>query len=408
MVVTFTLVMIFNISVCVIAANTFAALFLDIDAIGLIPSLVMLIVAVSAYLLYKIRPKLRFLPIPMLALCFLPIQGIAAAIVMLLPCLYVVLQISLKRFDFGGRKFRDLLRLNVAVVLFLPFILVISEGVEQLYAINYFSYLFIFVVSGICLIRLGNNTKNVYSNPKIIVANLAMVIGVVLILIVISSPPVLTAIGRGIAFITSNVLLPAVIFLVDLLNRLTRRRTHDDLIIEQPYYAEEYTPIVEIPPEPPPPEDVANLPLFLVIILGILAVVTLFLVLRRPISEIRQNIRKRLQNVRKKRYLDEEYESLIVDHVENLHSKKRQPIFAPRDSRLAVRFYYRKYLKLCAAKGKAPDKGDTSEDINAKNEGTFSKPDIDRLRELYIKARYSVQEITREESKEADKLTKSF
>ena len=400
MVITFALLMIFNISLYVIAVNTFAALFLDVNAVGLVPLAVMLTTAASAYLLHNVRPKLRFLPVPMLVLCFFPIQGFAAAIIMLLPCVYLTLTISLKRFDFDAKKFKDFLRFSVIVIL-LPFIVVLTEDIEQLWVMNYFPYLFIYIVSAICLNRLANNAKNVYSNPKVAAANLALVLGVVLILVVISSPPVLAALWRGVSFVVSNGLLPAVIFLVNLINRLSRRGTVLEVVpVELPYNGEEAA-IYEAAPAAP-----VNPPLFLLILFGIVAAVALFFFFKRLFTEIKGRIRKRLKKAGQ--YLYPEYEPLNVEFTESLQHKERQPFFTPRDSRLAIRFHYRKFLKLCAEKGKAPEKGDTSEDINIKNKGIFSEPDTKRLRQLYIKARYSDKEVTREESKEAGKLTKAL
>ena len=399
----FALVLIFNISFYFVVANTFIDVFLEFDTVGLIPLLVMLAVAVSAYLLNNIRPKLRFLSIPMLVLCFFPIQGIGMAVIMLLPCVYMALKIIFKNFDFDARNFKNMLPLSLAAIS-LPLIAFISAGIEQFHFMSYFPFLFAHIVSAGCLNRLSNNAKNVYSNPKIVAANLALVLCVVLILVLISSPPVLAALWRGFSFVISNILLPATVFLVDLLNRLLRPRTAREIMVDElPSY--EYTMIDLIPAYR---TDAANPPLFLIILFGIFAAIMLFLFFKRLINKVKQTILKRLKSVGRNQYLEQEYEALDFDFTENLQQKEKQRFFAPRDSRLAIRFYYRKYLKLCSEKGIAPEIGDTSEDINTKNKGIFSEANINKLRQLYINARYSQHEIMREKSKEAGKLTKSI
>jgi hypothetical protein len=83
-------------------------------------------------------------------------------------------------------------------------------------------------------------------------------------------------------------------------------------------------------------------------------------------------------------------------------------LFTPRDPRLAVRHHYRRFLKLCAERGCPPEKGDTSGEINAKNKAKFPEDSIMRLRELYIKARYSEHPIASKDSKEAGELVRGL
>ncbi|MCL2663537.1 MAG: hypothetical protein FWE83_09460 [Oscillospiraceae bacterium] len=70
-------------------------------------------------------------------------------------------------------------------------------------------------------------------------------------------------------------------------------------------------------------------------------------------------------------------------------SRKRSGIFRPRDPRLAVRWYYRKYLKEGIIRGAQPSRTDTSMSILHKYNPFFPAEDAEKLRELYIVSRYN-------------------
>jgi hypothetical protein len=63
--------------------------------------------------------------------------------------------------------------------------------------------------------------------------------------------------------------------------------------------------------------------------------------------------------------------------------------FRPKEHRLAVRWYYRKYLKEGVSRGAKLGPSDTSQSVQLKYENFFAKIASDRIRELYIKARYA-------------------
>ena len=70
---------------------------------------------------------------------------------------------------------------------------------------------------------------------------------------------------------------------------------------------------------------------------------------------------------------------------------KAQPkrgILRPRDPRLAVRFYYAKFLQECRRRGMTVNPGCTSEELAAQSAEFFPGTDPAALRELYAAARY--------------------
>lgn len=110
-------------------------------------------------------------------------------------------------------------------------------------------------------------------------------------------------------------------------------------------------------------------------ILALAAAFILFLILRKmigarrreeaalPYSEERDTLRKRGRSV-------------------------RSGIFRPREARLVVRWYYRKYLKEAVSRGIRIVPGDTSQAVLKKTDVYFSKSEIEKIRELYILSRY--------------------
>lgn len=64
--------------------------------------------------------------------------------------------------------------------------------------------------------------------------------------------------------------------------------------------------------------------------------------------------------------------------------------FRPKDHRLAVRWYYRKYLKEGISRGAQLGPSDTSKSVQLKYASFFTGNASDRIRDLYIKTRYAL------------------
>jgi len=111
-------------------------------------------------------------------------------------------------------------------------------------------------------------------------------------------------------------------------------------------------------------------------VLVVLAVIfVLILILRRLLGD-----KKKEKTVR-----------LYTEEREKLHTRDRSRkggVLRPKDPRLAVRWYYRKYLKEGIHRGVHPEPGDTSLRLLRKHSAVFSKNEAGKLREIYVKARY--------------------
>jgi len=83
--------------------------------------------------------------------------------------------------------------------------------------------------------------------------------------------------------------------------------------------------------------------------------------------------------------------NLFIEIQETLNvkeRKKRSGVFRPKDPRQAIRWYYRKYLTEGASRGVKHERQDTSLSVLQKFEPIFQEIESDKLRDLYIKARY--------------------
>lgn len=77
----------------------------------------------------------------------------------------------------------------------------------------------------------------------------------------------------------------------------------------------------------------------------------------------------------------------------------------PRDSRMAVRYYYWRYMRECTKRGICVKKGWTAEDLGKASLGCFSQADIVAMQELYRPVRYDDHtEVTSKQAREAAKL----
>jgi hypothetical protein len=136
---------------------------------------------------------------------------------------------------------------------------------------------------------------------------------------------------------------------------------------------------------------------------GWLVAVPIFIVLGCVVLAIFRIFRRLLGNKRfekRVRVYTEEHERLQKPE----RGSKIGGILRPRDPRLAVRWYYRKYLKEGIIRGAHPSRADTSQRILKKFSPYFPAAGAERLRELYIVSRYNyVKEISKADSDNAAK-----
>jgi len=400
MIILFVLALICYIVLYMAFANILTQALFGVSLTTVLPLIIMAISAAGAYLLHKVRSWLRFLPILLLPLCFWPVlqlplssnleQNFAYALLLVPPCANIILTIALKKFSIIAGRLRETIKI-CALAMILPLGL-ITIGYAFLNSIFYFHLAIIYIGCAICILRLARADAKTLSKPKYIFINLAPVIGCLMVLLIIGSPQVLTALWQ-------NIILPALMFIVRiaawLISKLSRPAEPPleiDLVDEEDK--------IEVPDEGM--FEGTELPGFVLYIMGavVLIAIAIFVI-------------KKLRGRVKHKYVSEGFsETRSIIETASISAETltaaRPSLFTPQDPRLAVRYHYRRFLILCAKRGAPPENSDTSGDINAKNKATFPAESIARLRELYIKARYSEHPVASCDSKEAGDLVKGL
>jgi len=392
MIALFLLQTICDLAVYMMFASMILQIVFEVGAPSLMPLLILSAVASFSFLLFKVRPWLRLLPILLLPLCFFWMRNMASVVLLSLPCAYTVLIIILKRFTVESENQRWRTKLYARFV-FLPLMSIFIFGYEAVVSFYYFHYLFIYLGCAIGIIRLSRSGGKNASNTKFILINTGAVIGCLALLSVLGMPQTFGVVLRGVRYL-----------LMSLRNMLSPR---DELVANNDGVEYGILPEEEFELEP---VTMISGPAVLILIGAVLLAVFVFFL----VSDLRKRNRDGLKGTgRSKR---RKHKAAGVSEVRGSAAPAsretrpggKQGFFAPKDPRMAVRHHYRQFLKMCAKKGRPPETGDTSKDVNIKNRGNFSGGGMHSLRELYIKARYSAHEIGKSESAESGELVKNL
>ena len=387
--ILFFLVTICDVAVYMMFANFFSQSVFGGGAPSLGPLLILSATASCSFLLFKVRPWLRFLPILLLPVCFFWVRDATSAVLLSLPCAYVSVMVFRKKLAVEAESLRRRTK-SYAKFVFLPLMGLLLYGYETMVSFGYFHFLSVYIVCALCIMRLSRAGGKTASDPKYVLINAGAVVGSLAVLVVLGMSRAFDFIWQGALFL--------LVALRDLLSSLGSGE------IETPNFVGS----IFIPEDEFEFEPVAFIPGYVVvlILLGLLVAVLVFFAAR----DLGKKGGGKGGAKRKRRAASglSEVRSSAVSVPGQAHSGGKQNLFAPRDQRSAVRQHYRQFLKMCAKKGSPPETGDTSKDVNHKNRGNFQDTGMSRLRDIYIRARYSEHDIESSESAEAGKLVKGL
>jgi len=381
---------------------------------SLMPLLIISVVSAGSFLLNKVRPWLRFPPILLLPLCFIWQHDLASAIVLLIPCVFTILIIALKRFSPEPGQVRSAI-VRLAAMIFILSGAIFFGAYEFLSSISYFSYLFLFIICAISILRIARADAKMLSDYRFVLINTGSVIAGVAVLFALGLPQVL---GVARSFIT-NIVIPAGAFVLNII-WIAVRFVFVDVIwtaisfviglaarlfpasengaVDYPEYVD---PVVPAPGNPG--LSVTEAPQLPDFVMQMLLVVLVAMLITFGVFFVRKLSNRLNRSTRPSNGLSE-IRSTAEPIRKEVQTGGKQGVFVPGNPRRAVRHYYRRFLRLCADRGVPPEVGDTSVEVCAKNEVRFPGRDMIRLRELYIKARYSEHAIGGSESREAGEL----
>ncbi len=355
---------------------------------------IMFFIILASYLLYfvlrnnKNYSKLKnisFLGFILAALFAKSIGGIIAAFIPSLLLIYLIKKEYLLEnyYNFKGL----FIKLAIASVFLLVFIL-ITNRLELFYR-NGIQYFIIFIISGLYLLRTMRHSEDIINNKRFIRVNILIIVLACIICIIFSSEIVLVPVLSAISFTYTEVIIPIVaqilkfIFLpfgkfinryIQFLNPEMSKLSNEGGEVEDPS-----SMLLE--------ENLAAFYGFIVIAASIILILLIFL------------IKKLLQIKNKKKhvYIEgvAEYRSFLDEDVQHKGIKNR---FDPTNQ---VRNWYRKFLELCYKNGLYFFIHDNSQTISNRASKMFknNEEDIENIKHIYRRARYSNETIDKQSVK---------
>ncbi|MCD7863408.1 MAG: hypothetical protein LUG61_07835 [Lachnospiraceae bacterium] len=352
--------------------------------------------ALAGFLTFPLREKgvIRFLPLLLLAVCFLLPGGWYVEWIAVMPPACYVIYLTVKRLYLPEWSAQiDIFRIFWKLLLgFCAMALLMGCG-EQLAAITIPMGL-ITLTCCVILMRSLRHDASVYCTPRFQAMNLLTVAVVILLAAALSSDAFLNAVAAVLSWIYQTVCYPLLMVVLYLLVGIVRVIIwlfswiqFGDSEQQETEMTLDLSGVDEVLGDT---QTGLNSELFSQVMtaLGlILAAVVLFFVFRWLSRRNRQSEGNAITGQR--------------TTVERTSAGRRfLAISTPVEQ---VRFQYRKYLKLCRANGFDFEKSETSREIEFKTKKAMEAENVHAMREIYIKARYH-EEATKEDVAEAKRL----
>lgn len=370
-----------------VCSNCFTAI-ANVAIDSFVPAILLASVGTLAFWMEEKYSKYRFCVIPLLALVFFFAKGLGTGIMLFLPTLYIALCIKEKRYFVDAETQANLFRWGISIAFVVYFLFAMVMKVQW---VVQFVLLFLFV--NMFLMRLLRQNPAYLDDKKFLLTNLAHLSIAMGVTMLFTNRFVVGFMKNVISWTYLNVLEPLLNFVVKLLYLcggslyILLFKVFDPQIVHKKWEYIEHPEHNWLNEEfiAPLEEQMGVNSLFITFLQIVFLIAGTLLVLF-IIKKSRKG--KNLQEgsaVREKRRAVTERrpeEKIAFD------------LIAPKEPRAAVRFYYRKFLYLCKKLDyKFPDYF-TSQHIAMRTSRQFGKENMQELRQLYIRARYSGKDIT--------------
>lgn len=387
MTLCFFLKMLSELSLLFIIANSVLSIGLT-GVTSVFPVLFYAAVAALAYWMEEKHSKQRLFLLPLLLIpVFLCGNNYGTALTIGLAGLYVGLLIWQQRYYMDHDTQCDRFRTSLAAVCCLTFAFVILLGLDYIVP-----FVLLFLLSGIYMLRLIRQDAEIFNETKFRVLNLLTIGGIILLTMLVSSDAFLSFCGMILAKIYSILIIPVfyaiyafgytlyyiivkVLFTGDYSNATDQLQSNISNNMQEMMMTGTEEPLVDGTP-------------FLMILKGVILLVGILIVLLWVFNTQKGRSKKEEGSLR------EAYSAVTVIRPEEKVYADRIP---PREPRAAVRYYYRSFLRLCQTLGHEFPRFYTSKTIENTVSHQFDESTLHRLRQTYIRARYSEQEITKED-----------
>ena len=386
-----------DLSLYFIYAQIFCACF-GVSLDGRLP---LLLLAAAGGLCHALRERgwVRFAPLLLLPLCLLLLPGLPGLLTLLVPAAYLGVTAARGLFRIEHSECCDNFRRGA--LLLLPLLILPLFGASRVWVRGVLPLAVLYLTCGVLLLRMLRHEPSVLSQPRFIALNSAVLLLTLAVTALLSSPMALEALKGGLGWVYLHVIMPPLMLLgyiaaalVWLLIRLFSllRRADSELPPQEGDLLLQDRPLFEDVELWEAPEFLKVLGTTLFIALCIFAA---WRILRRMLGGRPGG--QTAPAVAEAR-----------SAAGRIPRDERAPRFRPREPRAAVRWSYRKFLLLCCRLGFPPPRDATSERMAAWSKEVLSAGPVDRLRRLYLAARYSDGEITRGMADEAQQALREM
>lgn len=376
-------------------ANTATAL-MGSGVTSLGPLFLLSAVGALAFALYRHKPALTWLPLLLLPLCFFFTQGVIPILAVLLPCVYLAVLCHKQAFwaDHAHQQDHFAALLKVMAVT-LPLIITMSSFENQPPLLLPLFLLFLF--SNIFLLRMLRHTPENLEQFRFKTVN-TVEIGLFLALIfLVSTPFALSLAFTLVKWLFQLIVTPiltifmyavmAVVWVFDFIVggfQPSSRPPAENPILNM---GETQLPFEVVPKGVDPGLAHVVQTLFTLTLL-----VAAFFFFRRLLSRNSNNLPEPPGQITRSPLL------------KSAAAKPPADRFPPKEPRAAVRYYYRRFLRLCMDLGLPLLPSINSSQVLSQMEPLLPKEELLDLRKVYIKARYSRHSISKEEAQQAKEL----
>lgn len=371
-----------------VAANCIMSVaFTKIDS--LIPAILCAVAGTLSYWLNEKDSKYRYLSLPLLALVFFFAKGVGTAIGLFLPVFYVFMLIKEKHFFLDGEQQSLLFRWGLAASFVCYFLFGIFIGVQWVVP-----FILLFLFANILLLRLLRQNPANLNNKRYLLNNGLQLGGALAVTALLSSHFVLDMLKNIWSWFYTTLLEPMAwwisvaltyigslmnVFFQSVFNEYQHREQHNNFRPGDQHDEAFYAQIEDAMGQESPAVIILQLCLLVLGVCVILAII---------------RWRRRGQNLHRQSAVKETRRA-VTEHKQE--EKVPVDLIPPKDPRLAVRFYYRKFLHLCRKLEYQFPESFTSEKIANSVSRQLGKEPVTNIRQTYIRARYSDKNISPEE-----------
>ncbi len=357
---------------------------------SLIPAILCALAGTVSYRLDEKDKKYRYWSVPLLILVLFFAQGIGTGIALFMPAFYVFMIIKERHFTLDSEQQSLLFRWGLVASFICFFLFGMFIGLRYVVP-----FILLFLFANVLLMRLLRQNPAVLHNKRFIVSNALQLAGSLALAALLTSKSVLNFLSNCWTWIYETLFEPLSVYiamglaylgyLMDSFFKMIfvdYKRTEQHNKFRPGDFHDEafYQQIEQSMNEESPAVLILQICLFIIGVAVVLAII---------------RWRKRGSGFKTQTAVKETRRSIPND--KKIEEKVPVDILPPKDPRLAVRYYYRRFLHLCKKLDYKFPESFTSEMISHRVSRRFGKDEVQNIRQTYILARYSDKHISSED-----------